>query len=297
MAENTHIWQKFLKGFSTYIRFERSLSANTLDGYMRDVESFGEFVVGRFNVAPYEVERANVEAYMVELYEVGLRSSSAARQLSSIKSFFDYLVVEREIDNSPAEFVTSPQLARHLPDLLSVEEIDRIIEAIEPSTTKGVRDRAIVEMLYSCGLRVSELTSLRLDDIFFGEGYLRVVGKGEKQRLVPLSSVARRRVEQYLECRGGEGSSVETLFLNNRGRGLTRVMVFTIVRGAAAAAGVTQRVSPHTFRHSFATHLLEGGASIRAVQEMLGHESITTTEIYTHVSQTHLREVIERLVK
>ncbi len=297
MAENRNIWDKFVKGFSIYIRLERGLSPNTVDGYLRDVESFADFVVERFNLPPYEVTKANIESYIVELYEIGLQRSSSARRLSSIKSLFDYLVVEREIDTSPAQFVVAPTPSRHLPDLLTLEEVDRIIEAIDPSTKKGIRDRAIVEMLYSCGIRVSELTTLRLGDLFFNEGYIRVVGKGDKQRLVPLSDIARRRVKRYLACRGGEASRVDTLFLNNRGKALTRVMIFTIVRQAAAAAGVTARVSPHTFRHSFATHLLEGGASIRSVQEMLGHESITTTEIYTHVSRRHLRDVISKLVR
>ncbi|MFI3304374.1 MAG: site-specific tyrosine recombinase [Rikenellaceae bacterium] len=296
MAENIHIWNKFTKAFNLYIRLERGLTQNTIEAYMQDVEGFGEFVVERFDLPPYEVEQSHIESYMVLLYEVGLQSSSAARRLSGIKSFFDYLVLEREIDNSPAEFVTTPQPQRHLPDLLTVEDIDKIIESIAPDTTKGIRDRAIIEMLYSCGLRVTELTELRLGDLFFNEGYVRVMGKGGKQRLVPLSGIARRRVELYLGCRGGEESSEDHLFLNNRGGGLTRVMIFTIVRHSASAAGVVARVSPHTFRHSFATHLLEGGASIRAVQEMLGHESITTTEIYTHVSRLHMRNVVNLLV-
>lgn len=297
MAELAHEWQKFLKAYHTHIRFERGLSSNTIDSYLRDVRNFGDFIMRRYSLAPCDVEQQQVEEYMEQLYELSLCSSTAARMLSSVKSFYEFMLVAREMDLSPAEMVSPPSLSRHLPDLLTVEQIDSIIEAVDSATTKGLRDRALLELLYSCGLRASEAVGLRLSDLFFDAGYLRVVGKGDKQRLVPLSGVARRRIELYLERRGGEGSSVETLFLNNRGAGLTRVMLFTIVRRATAAAGVEQRVSPHTFRHSFATHLLEGGASIREVQEMLGHESITTTEIYTHVSRGHLLDSLLRLTE
>lgn len=295
MSENKNIWSSFIKAFTTYIRLERGLSPNTIESYIRDVGFFGSYVVEQFDTPPYEVEQHHIESYLSELYDIGMQGSSSARTLSSIKSFFEYLIVEGEIDRSPAELVTTPQSTRHLPDVLTLDDIDRIIEVIDPSSTKGLRDRAIIEILYSCGLRVSEVTTLRLSDLFFDEGYIRVVGKGDKQRLVPLSRVARERIERYLEVRGGDGSSVDTLFLNNRGRGLTRVMVFTFVRRYAALAAITATISPHTFRHSFATHLLEGGASIRQVQEMLGHKSITTTEIYTHVSREYLRETLEGL--
>lgn len=297
MAENSLIWQKFINVYNTYIRLERGMSPNTVESYMRDIRGFGEYMVERWGVAPYDVSASHVGAYMEELYHLGLTGSSASRTLSGVKSFFEYLMVEGEIDSSPADTILSPQSARHLPDVLTVEDIDHIIAAIDDSTTKGIRDRAIIELLYSCGLRVSEAITLRLSDLFFEEGYLRVVGKGDKQRLVPVSDTARLRVEQYLEQRGGGGSSEDTLFLNNRGRGLTRVMIFTIVRRATALAGIKATVSPHTFRHSFATHLLEGGASIREVQELLGHESITTTEIYTHVSSRHMAETISLLLR
>ncbi|MFI3258771.1 MAG: site-specific tyrosine recombinase/integron integrase [Rikenellaceae bacterium] len=293
MGDNSHIWKNFIQSFTTYIRIERALSTNTHLSYRRDVECFSRFIIERFGVAPFEVESHHIEAFIEELYHLGLSSSSSARMISSLRSFFDFLLIENEIDSSPAERITSPQLSRHLPDLLTIEDVDKMIEAIDPSTTKGIRDRAMVEVLYSCGLRVSELITLRLSDLFFEESYLRVVGKGSKQRLVPLSNVARERIELYLERRGGEESGEDTLFLNNRGRGLTRVMIFTIVRRAVAAAGIDAVVSPHTLRHTFATHLLEGGASIREVQEMLGHENITTTEIYTHVSRAHLRNILE----
>ena len=196
------------------------------------------------------------------------------------------------IETSPAEFVEAPKSSRPLPDTLSVEEIDRMIGSIETSTPKGLRDRAILELLYSCGLRVSELCDMCIGDLFFGEGYIRVMGKGNKQRLVPISSVARDRIQLYLETRE-RNRRQDTLFLNNRGTQLTRVMIFTIIKQAAKRAGIEKNISPHTFRHSFATHLLEGGAGIRQVQELLGHENISTTEIYTHLGEKQLRETLE----
>ena len=197
------------------------------------------------------------------------------------------------ISSSPAELVEAPKAGRKLPDTLSVDEIDRLIGSIDPSTCKGLRDRAILEVLYSCGVRVSELCDLKIGDLFFGEGYIRIIGKGDKQRLVPVSGIARDRIQLYLETRRDERSNEATLFLNNRGGRLTRVMIFTIIKQAALRAGIDKRISPHTFRHSFATHLLEGGANIRQVQELLGHENILTTEIYTHLDSSHLRETLE----
>lgn len=259
---------------------------------MRDVREFGLFVVDRFDVPPKEVTREMIEAYLAEIFERGMQDSSQARILSSIKTFFVYLQLSEVIESSPAEFIPAPKCNRHLPDTLSLEEVDLIINSVESTTPKGIRDCAILEVLYSCGVRVSELTSLRLSDLFFGEGYLRVVGKGDRERLIPISEQLKERVERYLEVRK-KGVNTDILFLNNRGRALTRVMIFTIIKSATLSAGITKNVSPHTFRHSFATHLLQGGASIRQVQEMLGHESITTTEIYTHLEMDDLRSVIE----
>jgi integrase/recombinase XerD len=235
-----------------------------------------------------------ISKYMARLYELGREKSSQARSLSSIKSFFNYMLLENMIVTSPAEFVEAPKSSRPLPDTLTVEEIDLMIGSIDASTPKGLRDRAILELLYSCGLRVSELCDMRIGDLFFGEGYIRVTGKGNKQRLVPISSVARDRIQLYLETRE-RNRRQETLFLNNRGTQLTRVMIFTIIKQAAKRAGIEKSISPHTFRHSFATHLLEGGAGIRQVQELLGHENISTTEIYTHLDTTRLRSTIELL--
>lgn len=247
---------------------------------------------------PTEVDSAMIERFLAHLFDTAHKKSSQARTLCGIKSFYNYLLINDRMESSPTEFISAPKAGRHLPDTLTVEEIDRIINSIDVSTVKGHRDRAMLELLYSCGLRVSELTALRLGDLFFGEGYIRVVGKGDKQRLVPVSNIARERVMLYLDDRRGmatRSDSRDILFLNNRGGALTRVMVFTVIRNAVRRAGIDKTVSPHTFRHSFATHLLAGGANIRQVQEMLGHESIVTTEIYTHLDSERLRETVEKL--
>ncbi|MCX4262419.1 MAG: tyrosine recombinase XerD [Alistipes sp.] len=293
MAECTKKWEEIAREYRRYIRLEKNLSPNTVECYMRDLAEFAHFVLRMYDVPPQRVEPQMIERYMAWLYDQGRRRTSQARRLSGIKSFYNYLLLGDRIDTLPTEFVESPKFGRTLPDVLTVEEIDRIISVIDISTAKGIRDSAMLEVLYSCGLRVSELTSLRLGDLFFGEGYIRIVGKGDKERIVPVSSAARDKVQLYMERRKPRRDSEDTLFLNNRGQALTRIMVFTIIRKAALMAGIDKRISPHTFRHSYATHLLEGGASIRQVQELLGHENIMTTEIYTHVDRARLRETIE----
>ena len=293
MAENTKKWEEAGRRYRTYIKLEKRLSKNTVESYMRDLRQFAHFILRQWDVAPHKVEEAMIERYMAWLYDKGREKTSQARALSGVKSFFNFLMISDKIESSPAEFVLTPKFGRQLPDVLTTPEIDRIIAAVDTSTPKGLRDSAMLEVLYSCGLRVSELTSLRLSDLFFGEGYIRVIGKGNKQRLVPISNTARDKIQRYLEERRSARSGEETVFLNNRGGQLTRVMVFTILKQAAQRAGIDKHISPHTFRHSFATHLLEGGASIRQVQEMLGHESILTTEIYTHLDSDHLRRTLE----
>ena len=293
MAENTKKWEEAGRRYRTYIKLEKRLSKNTVESYMRDLRQFAHFILRQWDVAPHKVEEAMIERYMAWLYDKGREKTSQARALSGVKSFFNFLMISDKIESSPAEFVLTPKFGRQLPDVLTTPEIDRIIAAVDTSTPKGLRDSAMLEVLYSCGLRVSELTSLRLSDLFFGEGYIRVIGKGDKQRLVPISTVARDKIQRYLEKRRSARSGEEVVFLNNRGGQLTRVMVFTILKQAAQRAGIDKHISPHTFRHSFATHLLEGGASIRQVQEMLGHESILTTEIYTHLDSDHLRHTLE----
>ena len=293
MAEQTKKWSEISRRYRTYMKLEKHLSANTIESYMRDLAQFAHFILHRYDVEPKRVEREMIERYMEWIYSRGREKSSQARNLSGIKSFYNFLLLSDIIESSPAEHILPPKAARHLPDTLSVEEIDRIISTIDHSTTKGLRDRAILEVLYSCGLRVSELCELKLSDLFFGEGYIRVTGKGDKQRLVPISGIARDRIQLYLEQRHTDHRSEESVFLNNRGTKLTRVMIFTIIKQATQRAGITKKISPHTFRHSYATHLLEGGANIRQVQELLGHENILTTEIYTHLDDSHLRQTLE----
>ena len=293
MAETTKKWADTGRAYRTYIKLEKRLSANTVEAYLRDLRSFAHYVLRMWDVEPRKVQSEMIERYLAWLYDHDRAKTSQARALSSLRSFFNYLLITDKITASPVEFIPAPKFGRQLPDVLTTDEIDRIIASIDPSTPKGLRDRAMLETLYSCGLRVSELTSLRMSDLFFGEGYLRVIGKGDKQRLVPVSAVARDRIQLYLEHRQPFRASEETVFLNTRGKKLTRVMVFTVIKQAAERAGIEKRISPHTFRHSFATHLLEGGASIRQVQEMLGHESILPTEIYTHLDHEHLRQTVE----
>lgn len=293
MAENTKKWADTGRRYATYIKLEKRLAANSVEAYLRDLRQFAHFILRLWDVPPQKVETSMIERYMAWLYDKGREKTSQARALSSVKSFFNFLMINDRIESSPAEFIQMPKFGRQLPDILSTDEIDRIIATIDTSSVKGLRDQAMLEVLYSCGLRVSELISLKIQDLFFGEGYIRVIGKGDKQRLVPISAIARERIQRYLDKRPEGRSNIETVFLNNRGSQLTRVMVFTILKEAVRRAGINKRISPHTFRHSFATHLLEGGASIRQVQEMLGHESILTTEIYTHLDSSHLRQTVE----
>ncbi|MDR2894352.1 MAG: tyrosine recombinase XerD [Alistipes sp.] len=293
MADIEKRWEELSRKYRNHIKLEKRLAANTVESYMRDLGQLAAFVSADYNVAPRWVSPPMIEAFMASLYDAGVEKATQARMLSSVKSFFNFLMLEDIISSSPAEFVEGPKIGRRLPEVLSTGEIDSIIETLDDGSDLGVRNAAMVEAMYSCGLRVSELVGLRLGDLFFDDGFIRVTGKGDRQRLVPVSSPARGRIAAWLALRDGRGVT-DTLFLNIRGRGLTRVMVFTILKEAAAAAGITKTVSPHTLRHSFATHLLEGGASIRQVQELLGHESITTTEIYTHLDTAHLRRTIDR---
>lgn len=304
MAQNSEKWDKTIQAYKTYIRLEKNLSQNSVEAYIRDVTIFENFILRMYDVPPTAIEEYMVERFLTHLLERKHKKSSQARELSGVKSFFNYLLITDKIEASPAEFISAPKSSRTLPDVLSVEEVERIIKCTDTMTTKGRRDRAMLELMYSCGLRVSELISLKLGDLFFGEGYIRVLGKGNKQRLVPIGRVAQEYVMQYLDDRNQHSTkeaktatarSEEILFLSNRQSKLSRVMVFNIIRQATEAAGITKSVSPHTFRHSFATHLLAGGASIRQVQELLGHENITTTEIYTHLNPDHLRGAIDKI--
>lgn len=292
MAESAKKWEKIKAEYLRYLRLEKRLSSNSVDAYVRDFDEFMHFILRWYDVTPEQVSSQMIQRYLGWLYDQGRSGASQARRLSGIKSLYNYMLFKDYISQLPTELIKSPKPSRMLPDTLTVEEIDTLLATFDINTAKGCRDSAIVEVLYSCGLRVSELTSLRLSDLFFGEGYVRVVGKGDKQRIVPVSSAARDKIQLYMEFRKPKHSSEQTLFLNNRGTPLTRVMVFNIIRGAANIAGITKQISPHTLRHSYATHLLEGGANIREVQELLGHQSIVTTEIYTHLDGKRLSMVV-----
>lgn len=298
MTKAEDAWKSFAKSYKMHIKLERGYSQNTVESYMRDVRKFAAFITDRYAVGPQEVTSAMVEDFLLDLFEHNTERSTQGRTLSGINSFYNYLLLIDAVERSPAEIIEHPKPQHNLPDTLSVDEIDRVLEAIDLSAPLGRRNRAIIEMLYSCGLRVSELVSLRLSDLFFGkdEGFVRVTGKGDKQRLVPVSDECKTRVATCLEDRAEvkpNEKSADIVFLNRRGGKLSRMMVFNIVRDAVELAGIGKSVSPHTFRHSFATHLLQGGASIRQVQELLGHESITTTEIYTHLDTDHLRSALD----
>ncbi|MBE6241626.1 MAG: site-specific tyrosine recombinase XerD [Bacteroidales bacterium] len=278
------------KDYNYYLRMERAMSQNTVASYCSDVEKFLEFYKGRLeDVTPEEVEDYLQARDM-------LSSRSQARVLSSLRSFFDWLVLEKVIKDNPCDRVDGPKIGRYLPNVLSEEEVAAMIDSVSPSTWQRVRDKAILEVLYGCGLRVSEAVNLRISCLFMKEGFVRIIGKGNKERLVPIGEMAVEAVEDYLRVRPApaDADSSDVLFLNRFGRSLSRVSMFTMIKTQALAAGIRKDISPHTFRHSFATHLIEHGADLRMVQEMLGHESIATTEIYTHIdSTTWQKEILE----
>lgn len=291
------MWQSYIKHFKNYLRLERSLSGNSVEAYVRDVEKLEEFLeLTKIDLAPARIREEHLSAFLRYIAELGLAAHSQARMLSGIKAFFKYLLLENEITEDPTELLESPRLPRKLPDVLSYEEIETMLSAIDHSTPEGTRNRAIMEVLYSSGLRVSELTDLQLTNCHFDIGFLRIIGKGDKMRLVPIGKEAIKYTQIYLDHVRGDiapqKGSEDIVFLNRRGGQLSRVMIFLMIKDTAEKAGIHKNVSPHTFRHSFATHLIEGGASLRAVQEMLGHESITTTEIYTHLDRDYLRQII-----
>lgn len=291
-------WTRLLKDYTQFLLIERGLSVNTIDGYNRDVNKLIAYLEEhKINTTPESIDK---EILLQFIYEVAKKSNpkSQARLISGLRNFFDYLVFEKYRDNNPTELIETPKTGRKLPDTLSLEEIDVLISAIDLSHPQGERNRTILETLYSCGLRVSELISLQISDLFFDEGFIRVIGKGDKQRFVPINYETQQFIEAYIEyirCHDPVQKGFEdTLFLNRRGKQLTRNMIFTIIKNLAIEAGIKKKISPHTFRHSFATHLLERGADLRAIQQMLGHESITTTEIYMHLDKSHLKQVVEQ---
>ena len=281
---------KILSDYSYYLRIERAMSPNTVAGYTSDLEAFFSNV----GVEPAMVSTQDVLDYLASVDKLSKRSQS--RLLSSLRSFFDWLVLEGDRKDNPCDAVDSPKLGRYLPEVLSVEEVTAIIDSVDTSKWNGVRDKAILEVLYGCGLRVSEAVGLRISHVYLDEGFVRVVGKGDKERIVPMGEVAVEAVRKYLDVRPEPAAPQfdDIMFLNRFGKSVSRVSMFNMVKRQAMAAGVSKEISPHTFRHSFATHLIENGADLRVVQEMLGHESILTTEIYTHIdSSTWQRAILE----
>lgn len=288
-------WERYIKEFLGFLKIEKGLSENTVEAYQRDVNKLFEFAEQR-KLAVEELKYSDLLAFMTELYDLGIGARSQARILSGVRQFFQFLIYNDYIDESPTSLIESPSIGRKLPDVLEIEEINALMNAIDLTKNEGQRNRAIIETLYSCGLRVSELVNLKFEHLFPDEGFIRVIGKGNKERLVPLNNYVIEELNNYLETtRNHQEIKVgneSIVFLNRRGSKLTRVMIFTIVKQLAEQAGIAKNVSPHTFRHSFATHLLEGGANLRAIQELLGHESISTTEIYTHLDQSYLKDTI-----
>ncbi|MCQ2285695.1 MAG: site-specific tyrosine recombinase XerD [Bacteroidales bacterium] len=291
-----------IKRFKDYLRIEKSLSSNTIASYCFDIEAFDNFLnPDRKANGPDQFNLLNVtldelQQFMVSLYDQKLEPRTQARRVSGLKAFYNFLVYEDELEHAPTELLEAPKLGKHLPDVLSIEEVEALIQAVDLSTTEGHRNKAIIEVLYGCGLRVSELCELKISHLHLEEEFITVIGKGDKERIVPIGQRAIKAIEYYTIDRNQltpQKDSEDILFLNRRGGKLTRNMIFIIIKDLANSAGITKKISPHTLRHSFATHLVYGGADLRAVQEMLGHASITTTEIYTHLDKEYLHETLQ----
>jgi integrase/recombinase XerD len=289
-------WNSYIKNFQSYLKIERGLSKNTLDNYTFDLERLCLFLEeNHIEISPIKIKEETIQQFIYHIAKQ-LNARSQARIISGLKSFFSYLIFEDYRPDNPLELIETPRIGRKLPDTLSIIDIDRLIAAIDLSSNEGERNRAMLETLYGCGLRVSELVTLKISDLFFDEGFIKITGKGNKQRFVPIGTYTQKYIEIYKDNvrthlaiqKGHE----DTLFLNRRGRQLTRAMIFTIIKDLAVKIDLNKTISPHTFRHSFATHLLENGADLRSIQLMLGHESITTTEIYVHLDRKHLSEIM-----
>ena len=293
------MWEPYKKGFKAFLQLERSLSDNSVEAYGADVEKFTSFLLSAsIHKSPAEIELADLKQFVQWVSDLGVTASSQARIISGIKAFYKYCLLEDIVTKDPTLLLEAPKLKRQLPDVLTFDEIENIIAQIDLSTAEGARNKALLETLYSCGLRVSEAVHLKLSQLYLDVGFIRVVGKGNKERLVPIGSSAIKYIQIYknnvrvhMPIQKGEE---DILFLNRRGKRLSRVMIFLIIKELVKKAGIAKVISPHTFRHSFATHLVEGGADLRAVQEMLGHESIITTEIYTHLDREYLRKTLQQ---
>lgn len=288
-------WKESIKDFETYLKLEKSLSPNSIEAYSSDISKLEKYIMDAGKgIRPDQVTYSDLREFLAWYNESSRNARTQSRVLSGIRAFFRYLLIEGVIDENPSSLIESPKIGLKLPEVLSVEEIDGIIDVIDLSSPEGHRNKAIIETLYGAGLRVSELVNLRITDIHRDEGYIIVTGKGNKQRLVPIGSKALREIDYYRQKRDTLPviKDKNVLFLNRRGSKLTRVMIFTIIKNLAMKAGIKKKVSPHTFRHSFATHMIEAGADLRAVQEMLGHESVMTTEIYTHIDRSFLKDTL-----
>lgn len=289
------VWERKIKEYIGYLKIEKGLALNSILAYQSDIDKLRDFAV-TLNIQPEQIKLTHLKQFLVELYDLGLSARSQARIVSGIKQFYQFLILEDNLTEDPSELLELPRIGTKLPVFLTIQEIDQLQAAIDLSKPEGHRNKAIIETLYSCGLRVSELIHLKFSQIYFKQGFIRVIGKGNKERLVPVSTSVEREMSFYVD--GARKStpivkgSEDFVFLNRRGQPLTRVMIFTIIKQLSESIGLKKNISPHTFRHSFATHLIEGGANLRAVQEMLGHESITTTEIYTHLDKSFIREAI-----
>jgi integrase/recombinase XerD len=294
-----NMWEPYKKGFKSYLQLEKSLSDNSVEAYLRDIEKLTEYLQEINNVkAPASVDLKDLEKFLRWITELGMTPASQARIISGIRAFYKYCALESIVTKDPTILLDAPKLKRTLPDVLSFEEIETIISQIDLSKPEGGRNKAILETMYSCGLRVSEIVNLKISQLYLDVGFIRVIGKGDKERLVPIGRSAIKYITIYknnirVHLTPATGNN-DVLFLNNRGSKLSRVMIFLIIKDLVKKAGIKKNISPHTFRHSFATHLVEGGADLRAVQEMLGHESITTTEIYTHLDREFLRKTLEK---
>jgi integrase/recombinase XerD len=292
-------WENAKKGYENYLKLEKSLSQNSVAAYINDINKLIDFLDKNFKkVTPDKVKLDHLKSFVEWLNSRGVSPRTQARTISGIKSFFKYLLIEGRISSDPTALLESPKIGRKLPDILSMEEIDRLIDAVDLEKPEGQRNKAMLETLYSCGLRVSELVNLKMTNLFFDQGFIKIEGKAEKERLVPVSKRAMEEINKYVKgyrknLKIQKGSE-NILFLNRRGQSLSRVMVFTIIKNLAEKINLNKKISPHTFRHSFATHLINGGADLRAVQEMLGHESILTTEIYTHLDRDYLKSTIHQ---
>lgn len=282
--------------YKQYLKLERSLSPKTVEAYLHDIEKLNDFLGGRKKLEDVKLE--DLQDFLASLYDDKISARSQARIISGLKSFYKFMLFDHKITHDPTELLDAPKIGRHLPEMLSIPEIEAILNGIDLSKPEGHRNKAIIEVMYGCGLRVSEVVNLRISNLYFRDNYIRIIGKGDKERLVPIGQTAQNAILLYMEgvrehikIKKGEEDFV---FLNRRGARLTREMIFMMIKQAAETAGITKTISPHTFRHSFATHLVEGGADLRAVQEMLGHESITTTEIYTHLDRSYIKSIIEQ---